>query len=134
VPAVDWKKELGGLPESVLVGTDVTPLAAFLGSTTRIPLTGTFHCEQGGATARVHLGTNAKGQTLTRELAEPGTTAQVRRYEDLRSQADGMRLSGKGLEAIGTRRGILVLEKEAWVEGIPAELWIEYQLMPPEVP
>lgn len=133
-PPADWKKELSGLPESVLVGTDVIPLAELLGSATPIPLTGTYQCEQGGATAEVHLETNAKGRRLTREFAEPGTAAQVRRYDNLRSQANGMWLSGKDLEIVGTKQGILVLEKDSQVDGIPAELWIEYQLKPSEVP
>ena len=130
VPAADWNQELTGLPDSVLVGTDVTPLRDFLSSVTPIPLTGTFHCEQGGATGEVRLEATAKGRTLTREFAEPGTTAQVRRYDGLRSQAGGMRLSGKDLEVIGTKQSILVLEKSSGVDGIPDSLWIEYELTP----
>lgn len=99
---------------------------------TPIPLTGTFRCEQGGAAAEVRLEANAKGRTLTREFAEPGTTAQVRRYDDLRSQAGGMRLSGQDLEVIGTKQSILVLEKSSGVDGIPESLWIEYELASPK--
>ena len=58
--------------------------------------------------------------------------AQVRRYDDLRSQANGMRLSGQDLEIIGTKQSILVLEKSSGVDGIPDSLWIEYELASPK--
>jgi hypothetical protein len=125
--AKDWKKELIGLPETVLVGTDVTPLAEFLSSAAPIPKTGIFRSEQGGASAQVRIDTASKGSTLTREFAEPGTTAQIKRYDSLRNQADGVRLSGKGVEVLGTARGILVLEKSSGVDGIPDSLWIVYE-------
>jgi hypothetical protein len=128
--AADWKRDLNTLPDSVLVGTDVTPLSEFLGSVTSIPSSGAFRSEQGGATAQVRLETGPQGQTLTREFSEPGTSAQIKRYEALRAQADGMRLSGSDLEVLGVAQGILVLEKRSGVEGIPDSLWIQYDLTP----
>jgi hypothetical protein len=125
-PKTDWQKELDALPQSVLVGTDVTPLAGFLSSVTTIPSSGVFQCEQGGATARARLAAGPKGKTLTRELAEPGTTAQTKRYDGLRSHSDGFRLSGKDVEVLGIGQSILVLEKSSGVDTIPDSLWIQY--------
>jgi hypothetical protein len=128
IPARDWKRELTALPDSVLVGTDVTPLAGFLSSATRVPSTGSFVSEQGGATALARLDAGPNGQTLTREFAEPGTKAQIKRYDSLHVLADGIRLSGKDLEVLGTGQSILVLEKRSEVDGIPDSLWILYEL------
>ena len=123
----DLKKELGALPESVLVGTDVTPLTEFLSAATSIPASGTFQSEQGGATAQVRLETGPGGMTLIREFADPGTKSQIKHYEALRSHAGGVRLSGKDLEVLGTGQSILVLEKGSGVDGIPDSLWIQYE-------
>jgi hypothetical protein len=124
------KRELSALPDSVLVGTDVVPLAGFLGSTSAIPPSGTFRTEQGGATAKVQLASGPQGSTLTREFAEPGTQAQIKRYEALQRRANGVRLLGTGLEVLGTVDALLVLERRSGVDGIPDSLWIEYERAP----
>jgi hypothetical protein len=111
----------------VLVGTDVTPLADFLSSVTAIPSNGVFQCEQGGATAEIRLASGPGGRTLTRQFAEPGTTAQTKRYDGLRSHSNGFRLSGKDLEVLGIGQSILVLEESSGVDGIPESLWIQYE-------
>jgi hypothetical protein len=125
-PAADLKQQLGTLPDSVLVGTDVVPLADYLGSAAAIPASGTFRSEQGGATAEVRLETGPQGTTLTREFTEPGTKPQTQRYDGLQSGARGVRLSGPQLEVIGAAPGALVLERGSGVDGIPDSLWIEY--------
>jgi hypothetical protein len=125
------KRELSALPDSVLVGTDIVPLAGYLGSTSAIPQSGTFRSEQGGATAKVHLAAGPQGPTLTREFAEPGAArAQTRRYDALQRRANGARLSGATLEVLGTTGALLVLEKSSGVDGIPESLWIEYGRAP----
>jgi hypothetical protein len=129
-PVADLKRELSALPDSVLVGTDVVPLAGYLGSTSAIPPSGTFRSEQGGATAKVHLAPGPQGPTLTREFAEPGTKAQTKRYDALQRRANGARLSGTTLEVLGTVDALLVLEKRSGVDGIPDSLWIEYGVAP----
>lgn len=133
-PGVDWTKELIALPDRVLVGTDVVPLASFSSQAAPIPLAGVFRSEQGGAAAEIRLEAGPKGPTITREFAEPGTVSQVERYEALRVRAHGTRLSGKGLEVLGTSQSILVLEKSSGVDGIPDSLWIEYDLTPSKAP
>lgn len=81
--------------------------------------------------AHIQLESGPKGQTLSRSFAEPGTKAQTKRYEGLRSQAGGVRLSGKDVEVIGTGQSLLVLEKRSGVDGIPDSLWIEYESAAP---
>jgi hypothetical protein len=126
----DLKQQLGTLPDSVLVGTDVVPLAGYLDSAAAIPATGTFRSEQGGATAEVRLERGPHGTRLTREFTEPGTKPQTQRYDGLQSHARGVRLSGANLEVIGAAPGVLVLEQRSGVDGIPDSLWIEYARVP----
>jgi hypothetical protein len=130
----DWTKALIKLPDRVLVGTDVVPLAGFLSQATPIPVTGTFQSEQGGAAAEIRLEAGPKGPAITRQLAEPGTAAQVKRYESLSNHAQGVRLSGEDVEVLGTANSILVLEKRSGVDGIPDSLWILYERKPFEAP
>lgn len=125
--AAELSRELSGLPDSVLVGTDVVPLGSYLTSTVPIPPNGAFRSEQGGATAEVRIAPGTQGVTLTRELTEPGTKAQTKRYDGLQARANSVRLSSANLEVLGTRQGVLVLEKRSGVDGIPDSLWIEYQ-------
>jgi hypothetical protein len=133
-PTADLKQQLGTLPDSVLMGTDVVPLADYLGSAAAIPTSGTFRSEQGGATAEVRLESGPKGTTLTREFTEPGTKPQTQRYDGLQSRAQGVRLSGPNLEVLGAAPGVLVLEKRSGVDGIPDSLWIEYARVPAGAP
>jgi hypothetical protein len=125
--AAELSRELSALPESVLVGTDVVPLVDYLASAVPIGPSGTFRSEQGGATAEVRITPGTQGVTLTREFTEPGTTAQIKRYDGLQARANGVRLSGTNLEVLGTRQSLLVLEKRSRVDGIPDSLWIEYE-------
>jgi hypothetical protein len=115
------------LPESVLVGTDVVPLSDFLSAASRIPTTGTFRSEQGGAEAQVRLAAGARGPSLRREFSEPGTNAQIKLYETLQASSSGVRLSGKDVEVLGMGKNILVLEKRSGVDGIPGSMWIQYE-------
>jgi hypothetical protein len=119
-------KALRSTPDSVLVGTDVVPLSAFLKSAQPITVPEIFRSEQGGATAEIQLVMGASGPSLTRRFAEPGTEAQSKRYDSLSSQTDGMRLSGIDLEVLGLPDAILVWEKSSGVDGIPDSLWIRY--------
>ena len=82
----------------MLVGTDVSLLSDFFAAASRVPTDGAYSSEQGGAVAHVRLESGPKGQTLTRDFAEPGTKRQTKRYDALQGRADGMRLSGKDLE------------------------------------
>jgi hypothetical protein len=126
-PATELSRELSALPDSVLVGTDVVPLAEYLASAAPIPPSGTFRSEQGGATAEVKLAPGPQGVTLTREFTEPGAKALTKRYDALQALANGVRLSSANLEVLGTRQSLLVLEKRSGVDGIPDSLWIEYE-------
>jgi hypothetical protein len=121
------KKSLSALPDDVLVGTDVVSISGLLDKVSRIPTSGTFRSEQGGAEAQVRLATGPRGLSLTREFSEPGTKAQIKRYESLQVGANGVRLSGKQLEVLGTGNSILVLEKRSGVDGIPESMWIQYE-------
>jgi hypothetical protein len=123
----DLKKELSALPESVLVGTDVVPLADVLSTASRIPTTGTFRSEQGGAEAQVRLAAGTRGPSLRREFSEPGTNAQIKLYENLQAASSGVRLSGKDIEVLGMGKSLLVLEKHSGVDGIPGSMWIQYE-------
>lgn len=106
----ELRLELGALPDSVLVGTDVVPLADYLVSVVPIPPSGTFLSEQGGATAEVRIMPGAQGVSLTRQFSEPGTQAQTKRYDGLQARAHGVRLSSASLQVLGTRQSMLVLE------------------------
>jgi hypothetical protein len=125
--AAELSRELSALPDNVLVGTDVVPLADYLASAVPIPQSGAFQSEQGGATAEVRIMPGPQGVTLTREFTEPGTKAQTKRYDGLQARANGVRLSSADLEVLGMRQSLLVLEKHSGVDGIPDSLWIEYE-------
>jgi hypothetical protein len=122
----ELKKALRSTPDSVLVGTDVVPLSAFLKSAQPITVPEIFRSEQGGATAEIQLVMGASGPSLTRRFAEPGTEAQSKRYDSLSSHTDRVRLSGIDLEVLGLPDAILVWEKSSGVDGIPDSLWIRY--------
>jgi hypothetical protein len=122
----ELRQQLAPLPNSVLVGTDIVPIADYLDSAGVIPPSGTFRSEQGGATAEVRLESGSPGTTLTREFTEPGTKPQVRRYAGLQPGNGGVRLSGQDIEVLGATPGLLVLEQRSGVDGIPDSLWIEY--------
>lgn len=125
--AADLSRELTALPDNVLVGTDVVPLADYLPSAAPVPQSGAFRSEQGGATAEVRIVAGPQGFTLTREFTEPGTKTLTKRYEGLQARANGLRLSSADLEVLGMRQSVLVLEKHSGVDGIPDSLWIEYE-------
>jgi hypothetical protein len=125
--AAELSRELSALPDNVLVGTDVVPLADYLASTVPIPQSGAFRSEQGGATAEVRIMAGPQGVTLTREFTEPGTKTQTKRYDGLQARSNGVRLSSVNLEVLGMRQSLLVLEKQSGVDGIPDSLWIEYE-------
>jgi len=125
--AAELSRELSSLPDNVLVGTDVVPLAGYLASAVPVPESGAFRSEQGGATAEVRIMPGPQGLTLTREFREPGTKAQTKRYDGLQARANGVRLSSANLEVLGMRQSLLVLEKHSGVDGIPESLWIEYE-------
>jgi hypothetical protein len=123
----ELNRELSALPDNVLVGTDVVPLADYLASAVPIPQSGAFRSEQGGATAEVRIMPGPQGVTLTREFTEPGTKTQTKRYDGLQARANGVRLSSANLEVLGMRQSLLVLEKHSGLDGIPDSLWIEYE-------
>jgi hypothetical protein len=125
--AAELSRDLSALPDNVLVGTDVVPLADYLASAVPIPQSGAFRSEQGGATAEVRIMPGPQGVTLTREFTEPGTKAQTKRYDGLQARSNGIRLSSANLEVLGMRQSLLVLEKHSGVDGIPDSLWIEYE-------
>jgi hypothetical protein len=123
----ELNRELSALPDNVLVGTDLVPLADYLASAVPIPQSGALRSEQGGATAEVRIMPGPQGVTLTREFTEPGTKTQTKRYDGLQARANGVRLSSGNLEVLGMRQSLLVLEKQSGVDGIPDSLWIEYE-------
>ena len=122
----ELKKALRSTPHSVLVGTDVVPLSEFLKPVQPIAVPEIFRSEQGGATAEIQLMMGASGPSLTRRFAEPGTGAQIKRYDSLSSNSERVRLSGGDLEVLGLPDAILVWEKSSGVDGIPDSLWIRY--------
>jgi len=127
-PGEGWNSGLAGLPNDVLVGTDVVALSRFLNQVKALPDTGTFIGDQGGAATTIRLSASPQGAILSREFAEPGDEPHTKRYETLKRSSDGVRLSGKHVEVIGLTQSILVLEKRSGVDGIPDSLWIQYEL------
>jgi hypothetical protein len=115
----ELRRELSALPENVLAGTDVVPLADHLASAVPIPQSGAFRSEQGGATAEVRIMTGPQEVTLAREFTEPGTKTQTKRYDGLQARANGVRLSSANLEVLGMRQSLLPHTSRAPPRGLP---------------
>ena len=125
----DLLADLAGLPQEVLLGTDVEPLSAHLPpmGSARPPSSGRFRSEQGGAVSTLTLDAKGESITATRRFQEPGAAVQAKTYTALTSKAGGRRLSGSDVELLIGKEGVLLLEKASGVDGIPASLWIYYR-------
>lgn len=112
-----------GLPTQVLVGTDIENIASFKASSSA--LEGAYHTDIGGAVLTIHIIQTEKGRTLKRIFMEPGKPEDAHDYFPV-CISDG-RLSADKLKGKIVEDGLLILEEQPDVEGIPDNLWIFYK-------
>ena len=118
---------LATFPQDVLVGTDVQPLKSLLASRAPVSVPSDLANEQGGGNATIHFQTANGGVDLTRVFREPGATASKKSYTGLKPTEDPAWLSGPGIEVLGLKWGVLVLEKSSGTDAIPSTLWLLYE-------
>ena len=114
---------LVGLPELVLVGTDVEKISSF--KNTVSGLEGSYSTEIGGAIISISIGMTPNGKFIARTYQEPGIPDRIHRYNPV-CEGNGL-LSSKNLKGVLVEGGVLLLECETNVEGIPENLWIFYR-------
>lgn len=113
------------LPQDVLAGTDLVPLADFLNALQ--PLSpGTFVSEQGGVIATARTSITDGRLTINRTLQEPSARTHVKTYGPL-ALHDGRRWAhGDNAVVLGVYEGLLLLETDAEADGIPKSHWVLY--------
>lgn len=104
------------LPGDVLVGTDIVDSASFDDSDAS--LAGQYLGETGGASLGAMINTNF----AERQFNEPGSEAHNRTFQPI--CIDGPYLSAEGLVVRRVTEGVLWLERDSGVEGLPADMWL----------
>lgn len=107
---------IDNLPENVLVGTDTVGSANFEDSDAGLP--GQYLGETGGATIGAMINTDF----ATRQFKEPGTEPHNRTFQPI--CIEGPYLFAKGLVARRVTEGVLWLEQDSGVEGLPSDMWL----------
>ncbi len=107
---------IDNLPGNVLVGTDIADSASFEDSDAG--LAGQYQGETGGAT----LGTMINTDFVVRQFEEPGSEPHNRTFQPICIK--GPYLFAKGLVARRVTKGVLWLERDSGVEGLPADMWL----------
>jgi hypothetical protein len=114
---------LEGLPEMVLVGTDVVNIESLNPSSQT--LESNYSVEIGGATLAIQVSQAKTVKTIRRTYQEPGTGKQVHEYSPV-CTAKGL-FSAEDLKGKIVEGGLLLLEEKPGVEGFPSDLWIYYE-------
>jgi hypothetical protein len=115
---------LEGLPELVLVGTDVVELSSF-GIAKINNIKKEYSAEFGGATSTLKISQNKNEKKITRLFKEPGMKEEIVIYSPY--CAKERFVSAENLKAIIVSDGLLLLEEKSKVDGIPSNLWVYYK-------
>jgi hypothetical protein len=115
---------LEGLPELVLVGTDVVQLSSF--SRVKVDVVKKeYTAEFGGANLTLQINQNKNDKRITRIFKEPGMKQEINVYSPY--CAKGGLISAENLKAIIVSDGLLLLEEKSGIDGIPGDLWVYYK-------
>jgi hypothetical protein len=115
---------LEGLPELVLVGTDIVKLSSFSNAKV-IKIKKEYSAEFGGANLTLRISQNKNDKRITRIYKEPGMMEKATIYSPY--CAKERFISAKNLKAILVHDGILLLEEKSMIDGIPDDLWVYYK-------
>ena len=115
---------LEGLPEMVLVGTDVVELSSFKSAKVH-KLEKKYSAEFGGATLTLKISQNKKNKGITRIFKEPGMKEQTTEYSNCCTKERF--ISADNLKGIIVSDGLLLLEEKPEIDGIPNDLWVYYK-------
>lgn len=109
------------VPDIVLVGTDVVGFESFHKSQEQ--LSKTYSAEIGGAKLALSLDVHSEYLSIIRTFNEPSQVVNTRTYNVCNTED---RLGSDQLHIRVVNNGLLVLETESKVDGIPDDLWILY--------
>ena len=108
------------MPGLVLVGTDVVDIESF--NKSKEQLSKSYSAEVGGAALELSLNLTSEYLTVIRSFNEPGQAVNTKTYIICNSEE----FSSDKLHIRVVGNGILMLETEPSVDGIPDDLWILY--------
>ena len=108
------------MPDLVLVGTDVVDIESF--NKSKEQLSKNYSAEVGGAALELSLDLTSEYLTIIRSFNEPGQAVNTKTYIICNSEE----FSSDKLHIRVVGNGILMLETEPSVDGIPDDLWILY--------
>jgi len=109
------------MPDLVLVGTDVVDIESF--NKSKEQLSKSYSAETGGAALELSLVLTSEYLTIIRSFNEPGQAVNTKTYIICNSEEG---LSSDELYIRVVNNGVLMLETEPGVDGIPDDLWILY--------
>ena len=109
------------VPNLVLVGTDVIDIASF--NKIQGQLSKSYSAEVGGASLVLSLDVTPEYLTITRTFNEPSQVVHTKTYNVCKS---GAILGSDKAHIRFVNNGILLLETESGVDGIPNDFWILY--------
>lgn len=115
---------LEGLPELVLVGTDVVKLSSFRNAKVH-KMKKEYIAEFGGATSTLKISQKKNEKKITRFFKEPSMKEEITIYSDYCTKERF--ISAENLKAIIVSDGLLLLEEKSEVDGIPSDLWVYYK-------
>lgn len=120
---------LKNLPDQVLAGTDLTPVATFAPAAKATVFNAGYTMDMGGATVSVScVKSSEKGSaagtlvSCTREFREPGMPADAKPYSDLCFSNN--LFYGEHIRARLVDEGLLWLELDAGNDFIPSDFWL----------
>lgn len=109
------------MPDLVLVGTDIVDIESF--NKSKDQLSKSYFAEIGGAALALSLDLTSESLTIIRTFNEPGQAVNTKTYIICNSEEE---LSSDDLHIRVVNNGVLILETEPSVDGIPDDLWILY--------
>jgi hypothetical protein len=121
---IDCNKNISSdlsMPDLVLVGTDVVDIESF--NKSKEQLSKSYSAETGGAALELSLDLTSEYLTIIRSFNEPGQSVNTKTYIICNSEEE---LSSNELHIRVVNNGILMLENDSSVDGIPNNLWVLY--------
>jgi hypothetical protein len=109
------------MPGLVLVGTDVVDIESF--NKNKEQFSKSYSAEIGGAALELSLDLSSEYLTVIRIFMESGEAVNTKTYIICNSEEE---LSSDELHIRVVDNGVLMLETEPGVDGIPDNLWILY--------